>query len=95
MTRTLTLVSVGVNRIGMEGNPMETHNWIAVVTFMSLHPRALKEGDNFDLISAAEHDRVYFNADANDIDPESEQGQKLKALGVFYDDSYDCWCKFV
>lgn len=51
----------------------------------------LKYGGDMD----AEHDKIWAGKCLHEMDMSEEDIARMKELGWFIDEEYDCWCHFV
>lgn len=51
--------------------------------------------DKYNAIIGAEHDIILFWSQLTDLDLQNEDLERLKQLGVFYDEEYNCLAYFV
>ena len=51
--------------------------------------------DKYDATIGAEHDIILFWSSITDMEIQNEDTERLKELGVFYSEDYDCLAYFV
>ena len=51
--------------------------------------------NKYHVVVSAEHDIILFWSPLSDMDVQNEDLEKLKELGVFYSEDYDCLAYFV